>query len=586
MSNELTPSYLDFNFDLIKQDLKDKMAESPVFRDYNTDASNLTFLMELVSYLGELNAYYLNKIAKNVFIDTADIRENIVRLGYLVGYYPNGSRSSRCMLTVNIPSAAPHSPDYGCQVGDTICVNAWKEINTKDTVKYNNAIVPFTTTNNIYHTVESFPITLTVPVAQGVLRSYTYYGRDLIDDTLYLPALSFGYDDNLEDEYPSLEVRVNNITWTRVNDFYDNLSGLQTDDTVYVFRYNKYGQYIIRFSNARSIPAANDEITIYLLETLGSHGDVAAESITSPDYDLITVTTSGAQSFNLSSDWYTVINTAASTGGADIETNESIKSNIEGMTNAQYRCVTRSDYITYLEAHPTIKKASAWGEKDRNPEFANILDYNKVYISINPVGWDGTLAYITNADGINIAHDYETSYLTTITEYLEPRKMICAYEQFVVPDFTYFMFNFGIKIKRNYRFTDIVNDVKNKLTYYFSSADRTFGELISFMDIVNYIMDPTKTMTGDRFSNVKGIYYMNVRDIDFYYYPAGQNPETEIVGAWRNPWPAGNGLYPQFVSYSSSAMVEWDENTLKNIQLGFNQYPMVSINDCIFNEES
>ena len=133
---ELVPSYIDMNFDTIKSDIQDKMSVSPVFQDYKNDASNITILIELMAYLGELNSYYLNKIAKNVYLDTADIRENIVRLGYLVGYYPKGFRSSRTNLTITI-SASGSNGNYGCEVGDTIRINSWKEVKTS-TTKYIN----------------------------------------------------------------------------------------------------------------------------------------------------------------------------------------------------------------------------------------------------------------------------------------------------------------------------------------------------------------------------------------------------------------------------------------------------------------
>lgn len=574
MTNEIVPNYLDTNFDTIKADLQEKLAESAVFQDYKYDASNITILLELIAYLGELSTYYINKVARNVFLDTCDLRENIVRLGYLVGYYPKGYISSRTTLTVTVPSASEHSQN-GCIIGDTIRVNAWKETYTNNKAKYDNLPIYFSTITDTFEEIVEFPVILEVPVSQGMVKEYTYYGKDLIDDTLYLPTLQYGYDDNLDDAYPSIYVEVNGNPWTRISDFYDDLSGLEDDDNIYVLRYNKYDQYIIRFSNARNVPGANDEIKITILETIGVNGNVAANTITNvSSLDFITVTPSAGAEFNLAKSKYSITNAEASAGAQDSETNDEIRSSIEGMVNSQYRCVTKTDYISYLETHNSVHKANAWGEKDLYVG-GNILDYNKVYLSIVPVTWPGNLNYTTNNDNIAIAGSYTTSFLETISEYIEPKKMLCAYEEFVIPDFTYFRFNMGLRIKKNYRYANVREDVKNKLSYYFTLEDRKFGETISFMDIVNYLMDSTKISSTNTFNNVKGIYNINIRDIDFY---------DIVTGSWINFYAAGSTSYPQYSSYTSTGY--WEENQLKTIVLDHNQYPMLSIENCNFFEEN
>ena len=664
MTTELTPSYMDLDFDSIKQDIIDKMKQSPVFQDYKYDASNITILIELMAYIGSLNSYYLNKIAKNIYLDTADLRENVIRMGYLVGYYPRGGRSAtsvplayderqsytiytigdkivwtpgpstwecknieltgttglvapsitskivgdtvvdgnvtwECLslgsgLTITISPSANGQAE-GCQIGDTIMVNAWKEVYTDaEKASYESEPIYFTTTADIQYTITSFPAIISVPIAQGRLQEYEYTGSDLIDETIYLPSKAFGYDDNLTDDYPSVEVRVgtdpnNAELWYRVVTFYDETSGLNNEDNVYVLRLNKYDQYIIRFSNAKNVPGSNDTIYVKLIETLGSKGNVSSSTITFvDDTDLITVTTPLGDYHTLSweKDYYTVTNYDAVYGGADAETTESMKTNIEGAANSQYRCVTRSDYVFFLESHNDVKKAIAWGEQD-STRGGNILEYNKVYIAIYPVNWSD-MVYVTyttdNGGEVRRATSYTEAYLNKITAYLEPYKMLCAYEDFsTMPDFTYFRFHIGIKIKRNYRFDLVKNDVKNKLAYYFNSGERVFGQTISYMEIINYILDPTKTSSIDNFNNVKGIYHLNIRNIDFFN-------SSDVVYAgdigWRNPYEYDNvnAAYPQWSR--DEDLVNWQENTLREVLLYFNQYPMLSSTDCRFDDES
>ena len=58
----LVPKYLDIDFNTLVAKIKEELAASPnvVFRDLNYEGSNISILIELVAYLGELNTYFLN----------------------------------------------------------------------------------------------------------------------------------------------------------------------------------------------------------------------------------------------------------------------------------------------------------------------------------------------------------------------------------------------------------------------------------------------------------------------------------------------------------------------------------------------
>jgi hypothetical protein len=54
---------------------------------------------------------------------------------------------------------------------------------------------------------------------------------------------------------------------------------------------------------------------------------------------------------------------------------------------------------------------------------------------------------------------YASSWETELLLYLRPRKMICAYEIMEVPDLVYFSFEIGIRKKRIYEFTLILQEM-------------------------------------------------------------------------------------------------------------------------------
>jgi hypothetical protein len=98
----LTPSYLEADFNTFKKRLQDLMQNSKTFKDYNYEGANITMLIEMLAYLSELNTYYTNKLAKNMFMDTSDIYETVHSMANERGYKPYGYLAPLLNLTLTI----------------------------------------------------------------------------------------------------------------------------------------------------------------------------------------------------------------------------------------------------------------------------------------------------------------------------------------------------------------------------------------------------------------------------------------------------------------------------------------------------
>lgn len=567
MADTLTPKYLDMDFATLKEKIKDQLVNTTAFKDYNFEGNNITLLIELISYLGALTTYYLNKVAQNQYIDTADIYETVHMLSRLRGYNPQGYRSSIVDLTVTIStSASDVSP------GDEINIPAWKQISCATLIDTNGDPLKFAT---VAATTITIPVsatetyTFTLPVRQGIVTTYNYRGSDLIDNTLYLPFEKFDYDDDIDEQQtPSIQVAVGDAIWTRVSDFYSLLSGLEDLPTVYMFRFDKYQKYIVDFTQQRSVPLLTDDIIVTLLISEGSKGSAGAGEIISPETEFMYNRTTLVW---VSNDTLTIINPTATTGAADPETIDEIKDASTGALHSQYRNVTKLDYITHLESRSDVVVANVWGEQDIAPS-GSIQEYNKVHISLIPDEWgDGTISTSAASAGIYVPQAYSDDWKQEVSVFLEPRKMISTYEQYDLPDLVYFSFDVGIRVKRTYVYTNVMNDVRSKLEYYFESRNRLFNETISFLDIQEYILDATQTsVTGETWSQVKGIQSLIIRDIDVLTHDVYE--------------PNSYGLYPQYVT-EASEYSEFD-NRLRKIKLGFNQFPQIALATCTFTEET
>jgi len=561
----LVPNYLDVDFATIKQRLKDLLIADATFQDYDFEGANVSILMELVAYHGALTTYFLNRIAKNCFLDTADVYECVHMQGRLRGYNAMGYRSSSTNLTISVKEAA------GISDGDTLYIPAWTQFKCSSAVDTDGNPLYFANTEDLTETVDMTTGVheITLPVRQGIVTTYNYTGRDITDNKFYLPFYNFDYGDDLEGDTPYMQLQVGEEIWTRVSNFYDEISGLTgVSDSVYMFRYDKYQKYLIEFSSARSVPTVDDAITVTVLRTAGKDGNVGAASINTVVSAFITNRTENTTLANTSN--VTITNVTASTGGASPETIEEIKNSSEGTMHSQYRNVTASDYRGHLESRADIVVSNVWGEQEIAPS-GSIEDFNKVFISLIPEEWGtGTISvsaspnyngYVDEetAEGIFAPVEYSSDWKTTISTYLETRKMLCVYEEYVLPEIVFFTFDIGLRVKRNYVFDTVKGDVWNKLKYYFSPENRAFNETIDFIDIQSYIVDATETSPDDDFNQVKGISAIVMRGQRVLGYPVYE--------------PNSVGDYPQYYETSS----EWaaDDNKLRAIVLGFNQFPML-----------
>lgn len=614
-TNTLIPDYMDIDFDTAKATLKELLAANPVFKDYDYEGANITIMIELISYLIQLNTYYMNMVAKNQYIPTANMYETTHMLSKLGGYNPMGYRSAATTLSVDINVSATMatitSITSGSSASEALIIEEWSEVSnsmgvtnpdTGETIRFVTVGPTLTTAitdissgavNNIY--------TIAVPAREGYILRYDYKGSEIIDNKIYLPINTYDYDDDIDDDEESVKVYVNEVKWTRLSDWFESS---ETIDNAFMFKYDKYGRYYIEFSETRNMPTTIDDIAILTIISSGENGNVGSEIINSPPATFISTQGSGYLPLSC----YTVSNSAAAVGGSGPETIDEIKDSTIGVLHSQYRNVTSSDYISHLETRANIVQANVWGEQEEHPT-GSVQDYNKVYISLVPSSWNSSTisviptAYAEQKTTIRplSAIAYNEDYTDDIAEYIRPRKILTCYELYVVPELLYFMFKIGLKIKPNYSYVSVKTDVQAKLEYYFYEYNRTFNERISFIDIQEYILDTTITSSENAFTNIKGLRTMIFRELDIVVYrktsPYYYNYATYLHSTASIP-PTANGylyesteldsngchLYPYYVEPKTSTYNAYD-NKLRTIQLGHKQFPKVYIPSNTFSLE-
>ena len=549
--SKITPDYLNIDFNTLVSKIKSELQSSEEFKDYNYAGSNISILIELCSYIGELNTFYLNQISKNILPGDVEIYEPASKQAQLGGYSPLGPLSSEVLLEVTV--------DSGINENDQVVIN-------EGTTIFNDDNVPFVSLDTYsFDTSGAGPYHFQIPLVQGEIREVQYRGSDLVDDKIILPFTQYAHNKDV----PVIKVWVNGEEWDRVFDVFELISPIESTNKVYQYQFNEYQNHIVQFSQSRKVPKKTDDIEIQVIFTLGPDGNVGPNSFSDVPVGFLRNTT---QDIDVPIESISIAN-LSSTGGLNPEGIEEIVSGYTSNLHSQLRNVTKRDYIGHLKQHPQIINGNAYGEAEKTQGQGDPQEYNRTYLQVIPHFWDTSTIETSGYEWtespsvsgyIEIPYSINPDFETEILDWTAERKMLNVYESVVLPELVYFGFQIGIRVKATSNFTLVTEDLKRKLGFFFHPKHREFGEKINFLDIENFLMDSSISDGEDNFSQLQGIRNLVIRDI---YAHTGINP-------------IGSSVFPKYTEEILDV-----NNTLLGIQLRYDQFPAVSLEHLSFRVE-
>ena len=98
ISNRLDVSELDY--DGIRNNLKTFLQNQAEFSDYDFEGSGMSVLIDLLAYNTHYLAYNANMLSNELYLDSADIRKNVVALAKQLGYTPTSVTSPITQLLI------------------------------------------------------------------------------------------------------------------------------------------------------------------------------------------------------------------------------------------------------------------------------------------------------------------------------------------------------------------------------------------------------------------------------------------------------------------------------------------------------
>ena len=341
----------ELNFNLIKDNLKTFLRNKPEFTDYDFTGSALNTLLDVLSYNTYYNAVYTNFIANEMFLDSAQVRSNIVSRAKMLGYIPRSAKGSSATIKLTV------SP--GTNVSSVIVPSNTIFQSSLDGIQYT-----FVTDQSYVLLQENGYSSNTIVLKEGTPTAQRFTVPSSNSEFRYILN-----NTNIDTDSLSVEVQTSssNTSKTRFLLASDSTE-VQSNSDIYFLQESEVGRYELIFGDGvlgKRLSSGNIVIANYRVV----NGEITngANNFTAP------TSIGGYDSFTLS-----VANSAGR--GANAESNESIKFNAPKFYERQNRAVLKTDYSRLLLAEaPDLQGVSVWGGEDNDPPI-----YGRVYIACKP----------------------------------------------------------------------------------------------------------------------------------------------------------------------------------------------------------
>jgi hypothetical protein len=344
-------SYVAFDGTSIRDIIVSRLNQGQVFTDQNYQGSNLSALIDIISYTFSTLLYYLNKTSSESMFTEAQVYENMNRIVKLLNYKPIGR------LGQNVPFNLYATGDL---LKGSYFIPRYSYVTVGGTQFSTNQDIVFSKLTEDASSIKD--VSNNYLLYQGVFQEYPLYTAAGIDNEVIYLALK----DNTHIDHFNIFVYVKPKnsnkwqTWTNVSDLF-----LYTaTDNVYTTRFNENLRYEIQFGDGITGNKLNegDQVAIYYLAIDQNANTIAPNALNSSKVVLYNsvqysqilndTSTNIQESLNTQQLGYiSLTNEYPSNSYSDYETVDNIKTNAPKNFRSQYRLVTTTDYDSYVRSN-------------------------------------------------------------------------------------------------------------------------------------------------------------------------------------------------------------------------------------------
>lgn len=430
------------DFDSIKTSLKTYLTEQEEFKDYDFDGSNLSVLLDVLAYNTYQNAFYLNMVGNEMFLDSAKLRDSVISHAKELNYLPRSFTSAKADIQLSITPTDPNKNSIVIPKG------------TSFITRIDDYSFSFNTTENIIlsNKVNGAFVSDTITIYEGNYLSDTYAIN-------YSNPLIFKIN-NKNVDVSSLSVTVLedngsvNIEYSRAT----SLFGYDETSTVFFVQPGVGDLYEVVFGDG-VIGRKPKNNAIVVIEYRISNGELPNGCFRFINAGRID---------NEADVVVTTISSAAD--GAVAEDLNSIKFNAPRAFTAQERAITADDYENLLKAnYPEINTVTAYGGEDATPP-----QYGRIFVSVD----------LTEIDGLPKIKEDEYK------RFLRSRSSVAMEPIFINPDYTYLKIDSIIRYNINrtgLNPEDIRTYVIDTILNYASTSLNSFSRTFRYSKLVQAI---------------------------------------------------------------------------------------------------
>ena len=349
-NTDLTVTGLDYA--TIRANLRNFIASKPEFTDYDFQDSAMGTLLDLLAYNTYYQAFYANMATAEGFLDSAQIYDSVVSRAKAIGYTPSSAKGPTANLQIVFNSSAATTTFRSIVIPKNTRFST-----TVDGTSY-RFVTPqtYTITANSTNGFSGY-----INVTEGEPLTHRYLFNRASNTSFVLP------NQNIDVSSITVSVTAAGNTQTYVRA--DDILTVNSSSKVYYVEGDKGYKYRVSFGDGvfGNLPLNSSVVNIsYRVcngEKCNGVNDISLVDSTIYGQTGISVTTVGRAS-----------------GGAEVESIESVRRNAPLAYETQNRAVINSDYERIiLRDNPDIVAISTWGGEDNYPPI-----YGKVFVCAKP----------------------------------------------------------------------------------------------------------------------------------------------------------------------------------------------------------
>jgi len=360
-----TPSELtSLDFFEIKESIKSYLRTRPEFTDYDFEGSTASYLIDILAYNTHYAAFIANMSMNEAFLESATVRDNIVRIAKQLNYTPRSIKASKACVRITaqaqlLPGGSAYPDSITIKKGDVFVTQVNQETFTYAVMKDTQAAVDQNTGLATFSKLIIY---------QGNLLSFNYIVDDTKKQEYIIPA------DGVDTELLTVSVKPNEQS-AEIDEYSlsRNVTSLDSTSRVYFLEETEDLRYKVIFGDGVLGRKLIDNEFI-VLDYIATDGD-AANGATKFSFIGRAIDNIGRPILPSAMSLATI---DGSQSGEARESALSVKFRAPRAFSTQNRAVTENDYAHIVkDIYPQAAAVTAYGGEKLSPP-----EYGKVFIAV------------------------------------------------------------------------------------------------------------------------------------------------------------------------------------------------------------